>query len=122
MKMKSDYLNAVAFVNDFGVEKIAKIQEAAAAVEVETCPFCGGDPELFLAHFPTPGCGIECSSCHCKTLIYHEGARIGSRTIETIADCLTEAVQTWNRRYNGKVDEKPVSRDSLAARVWRGME
>ena len=122
MRMRHNYLNAIAYVNDIGAEKIQAIQEAAGAVQIEPCPFCGGEPVLFLAHFPAPGCGIECSKCHIKTLISFEGTRIGSRTLETIFDCLAESVRTWSRRYNGKADEKPFSGGTRLDDIWRGMD
>ena len=129
MKIRYDYLNAPAYVKDIGAEKITAIQNAAQIVYAKPCPFCGGEPVLHLIHFPTPGCLIDCSRCHVKTLSIMEGTLIypGPREVKTITKCLDETIRMWNRRADeeasqshDETQEKPSER--LCDRIWKGFD
>ena len=127
MNIRCDYLNAIAYTKDIGVEKITAIQNAARIVYAKPCPFCGGEPQLYLVHFPAPGCGIECSRCHIKTLYVTEGTMLfpGPRTPENILDCLDEVLKTWNRRCSEDPASEPQNECNGSQRlrdIWKGMD
>lgn len=100
MKLKANYFSGSAYVNDFGNETLKELQMLAEKSTAKSCPFCGGEAVLFLAHIPFLGCGIECSNCHCKTLIYYEGTLVfpGQRELKTVHDCMNESLRVWNSR------------------------
>ena len=129
MNIRCDYLNAIAYTKDIGVEKITAIQNAARIVYAKPCPFCGGEPVLSLIHFPNPGCFIDCSRCHVKTLGITEDTLIfpGPRTVCTITECLDETVKMWNRRVDEGTSQRPDKAQKQPSerycdRIWKDFD
>lgn len=98
MKFAADYKSGTAFVRDFGEDRLDSLEMAAQISHAESCPFCGGEAVLSLTHFPMLGCAIECNSCHCKTLYFHENSRVGGKLLTSVYACLAEALARWNKR------------------------
>lgn len=99
MRLKKDYIKNPIYKKDFGAEAIAQLEEEAAAIPAEACPFCGGDPVIELGFFYTANKTVRvmCSSCKIGTAPKIDGATVWGVNY-TVLDCLAAAAAEWNRR------------------------
>jgi hypothetical protein len=103
MKLQThiDYKAYPQFIKDLGIDAITEAEATAAKTEVKACPFCGSDPELYLADFyGRPCAAIQCSrgACKVKTQIYSAAPTGLKMEPVPISECVINAAKAWNCR------------------------
>ena len=59
-------------------------------IELKTCPFCGGEAELYV----NGGISARCRKCYCGTTFKEDSyPRLSQNAVE-------RAIEEWNRRVN----------------------
>ena len=104
------------FLHQYGSEmlgqvKLREVRRYAEFLELPSCPFCGGEPEVILGaserselYDLMPLVMIRCSQCHCTTNFinagYHEPEGNSDPKLwgENVKVALTELATKWRRR------------------------
>ncbi len=91
-------------LEDLNFKKISKQQKIVAnAIELNPCPFCGGEAVVYHQSSKYATCDgnyVHCFECGCRTKLFECFGNTG----KTHDDTEKEAIESWNQRFadNGK--------------------
>lgn len=79
-------------------EYLQNQEEAKKVVELKPCPFCGGEAKL-ISKKDSCGHGLCVDEYFVKCTVCESTGKSASDYRKTAAECKTEVVDAWNRRY-----------------------
>ena len=102
-RLKHDYSTARNVVDGLGgLEVLEAVKEQVRALDLPTCPFCGGEAIVGLGSiYSLPCASVECGTCHNMTLRIPTGLNLFSGQHEDIHDVVRKAALRWSRREGG---------------------